>query len=56
MHSQHEQIIQFNFKSIQSMRLTSKLVKQKDTADYFNVSEKTSQRWRNNQMLKTDIQ
>ena len=37
------------------MRLTSKLVKQGDAADYFNVSEKTIQRWRNNQILKAGI-
>ena len=37
------------------MRLTSKLVKQRDAADYFNVREKTIQRWRNNQILKAGI-
>ncbi len=37
------------------MRLSSKLVKQKDAADFFNVSEKTIQRWRNNQILKAGI-
>ena len=37
------------------MRLTPKLVKQRDAADYFNVSEKTIQRWRNNQIIKAGI-
>ena len=37
------------------MRLSSTLVKQKDAADFFNVSEKTIQRWRNNQILKAGI-
>ena len=37
------------------MRLTPKLVKQRDAADFFNVSEKTIQRWRNKQILKIGI-
>ena len=37
------------------MRLSPKLVKQRDAADYFNVSEKTIQRWRNNQIIKAGI-
>jgi len=37
------------------MRLTSKLVKQRDAADFFNVSEKTIQRWRSNGILKIGI-
>tara|TARA_Y100001968_G_C19393490_1_gene736906 strand:+ start:1305 stop:1544 length:240 start_codon:yes stop_codon:yes gene_type:complete len=37
------------------MRLTSKLVNQRQAADFFNVSEKTIQRWRNNQILKAGI-
>ena len=37
------------------MRLTPKLVNQRQAADYLNVSEKTIQRWRNNQILKAGI-
>ena len=37
------------------MRLTPKLVKQRDAADFFNVSEKTIQRWRTNGILKIGI-
>ena len=37
------------------MLLTPKLVTQRHAADFFNVSEKTIQRWRNNQILKAGI-
>ncbi len=37
------------------MRLTPKLVNQRQAADYLNVSEKTIQRWRKNQIIKAGI-